>query len=92
MSRFPLLTALFVTLLPATGLAWQDDWSPRYVPLQQQQQPPSQPQPVAPPAPPEKPPEKPVREFNEEGAAPAQPQTPAAVAQAPAQAMTQREK
>lgn len=53
----------------------QDDWSPRYVPPQQQQ---NQPQPAAVPATSQKPPEKPVREFNEEDSAQAQPQAPAA--------------
>lgn len=101
MSRFPLLTALFVTLLPAANLAWQEDWSPRYVPLQSQQQQP-QPSPAEPAAAPQKPPEKPVREFNEEGSTPAPTPRPAApqapapatapAAQTPAPTLTQREK
>jgi hypothetical protein len=100
MSRFPLLAALFVTLLPAASLAWQEDWAPRYVPPQsQQQQPPPGPaQPAAAPAAPQKPPEKPVREFNDESSTPAPSPTPAAprpaapATQTPASTLTQREK
>ena len=88
----PRLPAVIVLVLAfAASAAAQEDWSPPYVPSRQPQ---TQPPPATPSTTPEKPPEKPVREFNQEGAAPAQPPAPAAApaAQAPAPTMTQREK
>ncbi len=95
MSRFPALLALAVTLAFAASAVAQEDWSPPYVPPQQQTQqpPPRQPQPAA-PSEPQKPPEKPVREFNEEDSAPAPSPAPAAppATQTPPSTLTEREK
>jgi len=95
MSRFPALLVLAVLLAFAASAAAQEDWSPRYVPPQQQppQPPPSPPQPAAAPSEPRKPPEKPVREFNEEGStpSPSPPPAPPPAARTPASTLSQRE-
>jgi hypothetical protein len=105
MSRFPARLVLVLALAAAS--AAQEDFSPPYVPPKAQTAAPAQKPaekavkdysdesaaPVTPQAPaPAATPAKPVREYNEEGAAPSPTPAPAPAQQAPAPAMTDREK